>query len=166
MKLWGGRFKGEPDSDFARFNASFSFDRRLIEADIEASVAHAEALASAGILMVALTLGTFDGPMPLHFGEQLSQAQIAALYVLAALVSSGAAALAGRNSEYSAKRKSGRYGPPVLRVVRSGEFDRYRRRMVEGGRSDGQFKILRLTGDPAFAGEFESERDLMGAGQP
>jgi argininosuccinate lyase len=50
MKLWGGRFKGEPDSDFARFNASFSFDRRLIEADIEASVAHAEALASAGIL--------------------------------------------------------------------------------------------------------------------
>jgi MFS family permease len=53
-------------------------------------------LASAGILMVALTLGTFDGPMPLHFGEQLSQAEIAALYVLAALVSSGAAALAGR----------------------------------------------------------------------
>jgi argininosuccinate lyase len=50
MKLWGGRFKGEPDSDFARFNASFSFDRRLIEADVEASVAHAEALASAGIL--------------------------------------------------------------------------------------------------------------------
>jgi hypothetical protein len=76
------------------------------------------------------------------------------------------AALAARNSEYSAKRKSGRYGPPVLRVVRSGEFDRYRRRMVEGGRSDGQFKILRLTDDPAFAGEFESERDLMGAGQP
>ena len=53
-------------------------------------------LASAGILMVALTLGTFDGPMPLHFGEQLSQAEIAGLYVLAALVSSGAAALAGR----------------------------------------------------------------------
>jgi MFS family permease len=53
-------------------------------------------LASAGILMVALTLGTFDGPMPLHFGEQLSQTEIAALYVLAALVSSGAAALAGR----------------------------------------------------------------------
>jgi argininosuccinate lyase len=50
MKLWGGRFKGEADADFARFNASFSFDRRLIEADIEGSIAHAEALASAGIL--------------------------------------------------------------------------------------------------------------------
>ena len=50
MKLWGGRFKGEADAEFARFNASFSFDRRLIEADIEASLAHAEALSDAGVL--------------------------------------------------------------------------------------------------------------------
>ena len=55
-------------------------------------------LASAGILMVSLTLGTFDGPMPLHFAEQLSQAQIAGLYVLSALVSSASATLAGRAS--------------------------------------------------------------------
>jgi|ERR1041384_13880 argininosuccinate lyase len=50
MKLWGGRFKGEADVEFARFNSSFAFDRRLIEADIEGSLAHAEALAAAGIL--------------------------------------------------------------------------------------------------------------------
>jgi argininosuccinate lyase len=50
MKLWGGRFKGEADREFARFNASFSFDRRLIESDIEGSLAQAEALAAAGIL--------------------------------------------------------------------------------------------------------------------
>jgi argininosuccinate lyase len=50
MKLWGGRFKGEADAQFARFNSSFAFDRRLIEADIEASIAHAEALSTAGIL--------------------------------------------------------------------------------------------------------------------
>jgi len=50
MKLWGGRFTGEADADFARFNSSFSFDRRLIVADIEASIAHAEALVGAGIL--------------------------------------------------------------------------------------------------------------------
>src|SRR6185436_9606032 len=50
MKLWGGRFKGEADADFSRFNASFSFDRRLIEADIEGSLAQAEALKAAGIL--------------------------------------------------------------------------------------------------------------------
>ena len=50
MKLWGGRFKGESDAAFARFNSSFAFDRRLIEADIEASRVHAEALVLAGIL--------------------------------------------------------------------------------------------------------------------
>jgi argininosuccinate lyase len=50
MKLWGGRFKGEVDAEFARFNSSFTFDRRLIAADIAASRAHAEALAAAGIL--------------------------------------------------------------------------------------------------------------------
>jgi len=50
MKLWGGRFKGEADAAFARFNSSFSFDRRLIEADVEGSRAHAEALVAAGIL--------------------------------------------------------------------------------------------------------------------
>ena len=48
--------------------------------------------------MVALTLGTFDGPMPLHFAEELSQAEIAGLYVLAALVSSRAAMFAGRQA--------------------------------------------------------------------
>ena len=53
MKLWGGRFKGEADAEFARFNSSFAFDRRLIAADIEGSLAHAEALAAAGILTKA-----------------------------------------------------------------------------------------------------------------
>ncbi len=47
MKLWGGRFKGEADAAFARFNSSFAFDRRLIESDITGSLAHAEALAKA-----------------------------------------------------------------------------------------------------------------------
>ena len=50
MKLWGGRFKGEADAEFARFNSSFAFDRRLIEADIQGSLAYAQALAAAGIL--------------------------------------------------------------------------------------------------------------------
>ena len=53
MKLWGGRFKGEADAAFAQFNASFAFDRRLIEADIQASLAHTEALVAAGVLTEA-----------------------------------------------------------------------------------------------------------------
>jgi argininosuccinate lyase len=50
MKLWGGRFTGEADAEFADFNSSFTFDRRLIAADIEGSVAQAEALVKVGIL--------------------------------------------------------------------------------------------------------------------
>jgi hypothetical protein len=72
------------------------------------------------------------------------------------------AALGNHNSEYQAKRKSLRYGAPVIRAIHAGEYDRYRRRMVEGGRADGQFKILRLTSDPTFATEFKAERDVVG----
>jgi GH3 auxin-responsive promoter len=80
-----------------------------------------------------------------------------------ALVDHVDAALGDQNDEYQTKRKSLRYGAPVIRVVRSGEFDRYRRRMVETGqRADGQFKVLRLTSDTTFAAEFEGERDLVG----
>ena len=60
-----------------------------------------------------------------------------------------------------------RYGAPVIRVVRSGEFDGYRRRMVETGqRADGQFKVLRLISDTSFAAEFQPERDLIGSDRP
>ena len=48
--LWGGRFSGEPDPSFAEFNSSFSFDRRLFEVDVRASMAHCNALAGAGVL--------------------------------------------------------------------------------------------------------------------
>jgi hypothetical protein len=81
----------------------------------------------------------------------------------AALVDRLDAALGDHNDEYQTKRESLRYGAPVIRVVRSGEFDRYRRRMVESGqRADGQFKVLRLTSDTSFAAEFAAERDLVG----
>jgi argininosuccinate lyase len=49
-KLWGGRFRGQADEGFARFNESFSFDRRLFAVDIRASVAHCDGLAGAGLL--------------------------------------------------------------------------------------------------------------------
>jgi hypothetical protein len=79
-----------------------------------------------------------------------------------ALVDRLDAALGDQNEEYQTKRKSLRYGAPIIRVVRSGEFDRYRRRMVETGqRADGQFKVLRLTSDTSFAAEFAAERDLV-----
>jgi argininosuccinate lyase len=48
--LWGGRFTEKPDETFAEFNNSFRFDKRLFEADIHASIAHAQGLFDAAIL--------------------------------------------------------------------------------------------------------------------
>ena len=49
-KLWGGRFEGKTDPDFAEFNNSFRFDRRLFEVDVTASIAYCRALEVAGVL--------------------------------------------------------------------------------------------------------------------
>jgi len=51
--LWGGRFTGETDRGFAKFNSSLAFDRRLFEVDVRASIAHCDGLAGAGVLTIA-----------------------------------------------------------------------------------------------------------------
>ena len=48
--LWSGRFASAPDQDVFAFGASFAFDRRLFEDDVEGSRAWAEALHRAGVL--------------------------------------------------------------------------------------------------------------------
>jgi argininosuccinate lyase len=48
--LWSGRFTSAPDRDVFTFGASFAFDRRLFEDDVEGSRAWAEALLRAGVL--------------------------------------------------------------------------------------------------------------------
>jgi len=53
QNLWGGRFAQAADPSFVAFNNSFSFDRRLFEVDIRASVAHCNSLAAAGVISVA-----------------------------------------------------------------------------------------------------------------
>ena len=50
MKLWGGRFTEEADEFFAEFNASFRFDQRLLQADLQGCAIQAKALGKAGIL--------------------------------------------------------------------------------------------------------------------
>ncbi len=71
------------------------------------------------------------------------------------------ATLRNLNIEYAAKRDSQRLGSPVLRIIKRGEFGRYRKRAVEKGKSDGQFKILRLTDNAAFIGEFEAVGEVI-----
>lgn len=48
-KLWGGRFTSEEDPFFARFNDSLSFDKELLDVDVQGSIAYARALERAGV---------------------------------------------------------------------------------------------------------------------
>ncbi len=48
--LWGGRFKEALDKDALKFSTSISFDKRLINEDIEGSIAHAGMLSSCNII--------------------------------------------------------------------------------------------------------------------
>jgi hypothetical protein len=73
-------------------------------------------------------------------------------------------ALSRHNIEYASKRKSGRLGPAVLRVLAPGQWDAYQRRRLQAGAQDGQFKILRLTDDQAFARNFSGVVGEYGAG--
>ena len=72
-------------------------------------------------------------------------------------------ALCDQNAEYAAKRASGRINPPALRVIKTGEFERYRREAVQNGKRDSQFKTVRLTSDAAFARSFAIEREVVAA---
>src|SRR5207302_3277066 len=47
---WSGRFAEPMSARMRRFNASIDFDRRLADADIAASLAHARMLAATGVL--------------------------------------------------------------------------------------------------------------------
>ncbi|MBR5969908.1 MAG: argininosuccinate lyase [Lachnospiraceae bacterium] len=49
-QLWGGRFEGKTDAAVWAFNASIGFDIRLLDADLEGSIAHAKMLGKQGIL--------------------------------------------------------------------------------------------------------------------
>ncbi len=52
MVLWGGRFTGTTDERMRCFSDSIAFDRRLYAADIQGSIAYADALSRTGLITV------------------------------------------------------------------------------------------------------------------
>jgi len=50
MKLWGGRFSKNTDSEVNDFNSSIRFDQRMYRQDIKGSIAHAKMLGKCGII--------------------------------------------------------------------------------------------------------------------
>ena len=63
MKLWGGRFEKNTDSQVNDFNSSIRFDARMYRQDIKGSIAHATMLGKQGIIpeddskLIVKTLG-------------------------------------------------------------------------------------------------------------
>lgn len=63
--------------------------------------------------------------------------------------------LCAQNVEYAEKRHSQLLAPPILKVVKKGDFERYRLKRVTGGSHDGQFKLPELIADFNFQKNFE-----------
>jgi len=49
-QLWGGRFTKQTDAEVYAFNASINFDKRLLDVDIQGSIAHVSMLGKQGIV--------------------------------------------------------------------------------------------------------------------
>jgi len=65
--------------------------------------------------------------------------------------------LGKENAEYKYVRDSQLLNTPILKVVKKGEFERYRARRVMEGANDSQFKVPELTSDENFQKNFVIE---------
>jgi hypothetical protein len=66
-----------------------------------------------------------------------------------------------QNSEYDDTRKQFLLGHPVLKVVKKGEFERYRRARVKQGAHDSQFKLPKLSRKIDFCKDFEIIEEIF-----
>jgi len=64
------------------------------------------------------------------------------------------------SEEYEFNRKSQELEAPVLKVVAPGEFEKFRKKRVEEGAHDGQFKIPQLTPEVNFQKQFCVEEEI------
>lgn len=64
------------------------------------------------------------------------------------------------NREYDFTRSARLLGAPVLKVVRKGEFEKYRAMRIASGAHDGQFKAPELTRDTSFQNNFSIEEEI------
>lgn len=132
---------------------------KLYEGQVVAAVGKAFARRNGRYTFIT-ALGDFRGPMPAYvflveFDDSIDEKEGKEL--LASLEKE----LRNRNVEYASKRDSFRLAAPVLRVVKRGEYDNYRKRKVQQGAPDGQLKILKLTTDKKLADQFAFEQEIV-----
>ncbi|MCX5668108.1 MAG: GH3 auxin-responsive promoter family protein [Candidatus Omnitrophica bacterium] len=64
------------------------------------------------------------------------------------------------NTEYKYVRDAQLLNPPILKVIKKGEFERYRKARVMEGANDSQFKVPELTADENFQNNFVIEEEV------
>jgi hypothetical protein len=64
------------------------------------------------------------------------------------------------NREYDFTRKAQILNAPVLRIVRKGDFEKYRAKRILNGAHEGQFKVAELTQDQDFEKNFTIEQAI------
>ncbi len=65
------------------------------------------------------------------------------------------------NLEYEDTRQRQELNSPILKVVRKGEFEKYRSKRVAEGAHETQFKVPELTRDPDFQKNFSIEEEIF-----
>ncbi len=65
------------------------------------------------------------------------------------------------NLEYEDTRQRQELGSPILKIVRKGEFEKYRSKRVAEGAHETQFKIPELMSDPDFQKNFSIEEEIF-----
>ncbi|MDP2928880.1 MAG: GH3 auxin-responsive promoter family protein [Candidatus Omnitrophota bacterium] len=68
--------------------------------------------------------------------------------------------LGRENAEYKYARDAQLLKPPILKVIKKGEFERYRARRVMEGANDSQLKVPELTSDENFQKNFIIEEEI------
>ncbi|MDD5679884.1 MAG: GH3 auxin-responsive promoter family protein [Candidatus Omnitrophica bacterium] len=68
--------------------------------------------------------------------------------------------LYNQNAEYRDKRRQQLLRPPVLKIVKKGDFEKYRAKKIREGAHDSQFKVPELTSDPDFPNNFRIDKDI------
>jgi hypothetical protein len=68
--------------------------------------------------------------------------------------------LGKENAEYKYVRDAQLLNPPILKVVKKGEFEKYRAKRVMEGANDSQFKVPELTSDENFQNNFIIEEEV------
>jgi len=69
--------------------------------------------------------------------------------------------LCRRNLEYEDTRQRQELNSPILKIVRTGEFEKYRSRRITEGAHETQFKVPELMRDPEFQNNFDIEEEVF-----